>query len=182
MFQIPLVIAFVDRIKPLQPRKLLKYEKWVVIGSLVIAILAPFTYDFVTSLLIGVPIVVLYNLSILMIVFNHARSTTKYFSSVLATIAKPVENTELVVDDQMIDRLADELTALNRPVVLKPVPTALPKMDVCTGHFHHTETIKPPACIVERNAKRQALAGHVKVISDFRPVNHISHFPNPNPA
>jgi len=167
MFQLPLLIAFIDRIKPLQPRNLLKYEKWVVVGSLVVAILAPFTYDFVTSILIAVPIIVLYNLSILMVVFNHARSAAIHFSSDLATIMKPAENTELVIDDRIIITLADELAALDRPVVLPAIPTAQPRMDVGTNHIQ-SKTVAPPDWIVERNARRQALAAKVNVFSDFK--------------
>jgi hypothetical protein len=169
MFQLPLLIGFIDKVKPLQPRNLLKYEKWVVVGSLVVAILAPFTYDFVTSILIAVPIIVLYNLSILMVVVNHARSVTSHFNSVSAIIVKPAEKVELTLDDQIILMLADELSALDKPVVPKPVPMAPLKMDVGTSHIQHTETVEPPAWIVERNARRQALATHVTVFSDFKP-------------
>lgn len=167
MFQLPLLIGFIDKVKPLQPRNLLKYEKWVVVGSLIVAILAPFTYDFVTSLLIGVPIVVLYNLSIVMVVFNHSKNVTSHFNSISATIAKPAEKAELVIDDQIILMLADELAALDRPVVLKPIPLTPPKMDVGTPHIH-AGIVEPPAWIVERNARRQALATKVNVFSDFK--------------
>ena len=167
MFQIPLLIAFIDKVKPLQPRNLVKYEKWVVIGSLVVAILAPFTYDFVTSILIAVPIIVLYNLSILMVVVNHARSVTSHFNSVSATIVKPAEKAELNVDDQIILMLADELATLDKPVVLKPIPLSPLKMDIGTTHIH-ADAVEPPAWIVERNARRQALAKKVNVFSDFK--------------
>jgi sec-independent protein translocase protein TatC len=45
MFQLPLLIMFFDTIKPISPKKLLKGEKWVVLGSLVLALIVPFTYD-----------------------------------------------------------------------------------------------------------------------------------------
>lgn len=67
LFQIPLLMLFINRITPLQPRKLLRYEKFVVVGSLVIALLLPFAYDPVTQLIIAVPIILLYNLSVLFV-------------------------------------------------------------------------------------------------------------------
>lgn len=78
MFQIPLVILFVNRIKPLSPRKLLKYEKFVVAGSLVIALALPFTYDPITMFVIAAPIVFLYNFSLVLVwISNRTRKTTR---------------------------------------------------------------------------------------------------------
>lgn len=73
VFQLPLLIAFIDKIKPLKPKKLIKMEKWVVLGSLVIALVVPFAFDLTTSLFIAAPIVVLYNISILVVLAQHAR-------------------------------------------------------------------------------------------------------------
>ena len=77
VFQLPLLISFIDRIKPLRPRSLLSGEKWVVIGSLVISVLIPFAFDLVTTLLIALPIIVLYNLSIGIVVVQHAQAKQK---------------------------------------------------------------------------------------------------------
>lgn len=71
MFQVPLVILFIDKIKPIPPSKLIKYEKYVIIGSLILALLLPFTYDPLTQFLVAVPLVVLYNLTVVLIYFSH---------------------------------------------------------------------------------------------------------------
>jgi sec-independent protein translocase protein TatC len=67
MFQLPLLILFINHIKPLQPKKLLKYERHVIVGSLVIALVLPFTYDPLTQFLIAAPIILLFNLSVLLV-------------------------------------------------------------------------------------------------------------------
>jgi sec-independent protein translocase protein TatC len=67
LFQIPLLLLFINSIKPMSPRKLLKYEKYVVIGSLALALVLPFTYDPLTQFLIAIPIIVLYNLSVVFV-------------------------------------------------------------------------------------------------------------------
>ncbi|TAL14129.1 twin-arginine translocase subunit TatC [Patescibacteria group bacterium] len=77
VFQLPLLMAFIDRIKPLRPQTLLSGEKWVILGSLVISILVPFAFDVVTTLLIALPIIVLYNLSIVIIAIQHAQMNRK---------------------------------------------------------------------------------------------------------
>lgn len=77
VFQIPLLMAFIDKIKPLSPKKLLAGEKWVVLASLIISVLVPFAFDLVTTLLIALPIVVLYNLSVIIIAVQHAQVRRK---------------------------------------------------------------------------------------------------------
>lgn len=78
LFQIPLVVLFINRITPLQPRKLLRYEKFVIVGSFAVALILPFAYDPVTQVVIAVPIVLLYNLSILFVWYvNRANRKSK---------------------------------------------------------------------------------------------------------
>ena len=72
VFQLPLLIAFIDRIKPIKPSTLLRGEKWAILGGLSVSVLVPFAFDLVTSLLIALPIIALYNVSILIIVIQHA--------------------------------------------------------------------------------------------------------------
>lgn len=67
LFQIPLLVLFINHIKPMSPRKLLKYEKYVIVGSLAIALVLPFTYDPLSQFLIALPIIVLYNLSVVLV-------------------------------------------------------------------------------------------------------------------
>lgn len=67
LFQIPLLVLFINHIKPMSPRKLLKYEKYVIVGSLAIALILPFTYDPVSQFLIALPIIILYNLSVVLV-------------------------------------------------------------------------------------------------------------------
>lgn len=76
-FQMPLIISFIDHIKPLKPQQLFKMEKWVVLGSLVISAFVPFAWDLATSLLIASPIVVLYNIAIVAVLLQHAAARDK---------------------------------------------------------------------------------------------------------
>jgi len=76
IFQLPLLLLFVNFIRPFPPGVLLKYEKYVIVGSLAIALILPFTYDPLTQFVIAAPIVLLYNLSIGLIwLTNRSRST-----------------------------------------------------------------------------------------------------------
>jgi sec-independent protein translocase protein TatC len=90
LFQLPLLVLFINHIKPFPPGKLLKYEKYVIVGSLAIALVLPFSYDPLTQFLIAVPIIVLYNLSIMLVyVANHGRWGKKSTATVVKQALPP---------------------------------------------------------------------------------------------
>lgn len=171
VFQIPLIVMFIDHIKPLSPTKLLKKGKWVVLGSLIITIIQPFTYDLVTSLFIALPIIVLYYLSIALVAFQHVRIKHSIASKVNAVITKPSELSIISLDNLRYEDLADELAKLEKPKPLSTLPSGCSVMDVKKTKIQ-AEEVKPAAWVEERKARRAALLNQKShVFSDFRPVN-----------
>ena len=71
IFQMPLLLSLIDHITPLPPKKLLKAEKFIIVGSVAIGVLVPFALDPVIQLLIASPIIILYNVSIGIIMLQH---------------------------------------------------------------------------------------------------------------
>ncbi|NTW61558.1 preprotein translocase subunit TatC [Candidatus Saccharibacteria bacterium] len=163
VFQIPLVILFIDKIKPIKPDKLIKWDKWVIGGSLVFGLLVPFTYDLATSILISVPIIVLYNLSIVIILIQHRRLSNGHQAII---IHKSTFINILELNENLIDSFGDELLTLEKP---KPMPVYSPRR---VGHPipkpSHLVAEKP-AWVIEREKKRQAFNQKVIVFSDIRP-------------
>jgi len=76
IFQLPLVISIIDNIRPIKPEKLNKYRRHVIVGSLVVALILPFTYDPVTQFVIALPIIILYELSIVILRLNHRQNNS----------------------------------------------------------------------------------------------------------
>lgn len=120
VFQLPLVIFFIDHIKPIPPKKLLKMEKWVIIGGLLVGVIAPFSFDPTTEFLIAAPIIVLFNLSIVMIALQHAhkRSVTKAadrrahkktIREAKVAASKPEDNQPLLPRPQVATRVSSTL-------------------------------------------------------------------------
>lgn len=72
MFQLPIVVSLIDRIKPISPRAMIKGEKWALIGSIIISLLVPFAMDVMTQVLIAAPIFILYNLALVVVVVQHS--------------------------------------------------------------------------------------------------------------
>lgn len=77
MFQIPLLILFINYVRPLKPRDLLKYQKHVVIGSFIVAVILPFTYSPISQFVLALPIIILYYFSVLVVIMvNRKRNKT----------------------------------------------------------------------------------------------------------
>ncbi len=66
-FQIPLVILFINWIRPIKPGKLLRYQRHIIVGSFALALILPFTYDPISQFIVAIPIVFLYYLSALLL-------------------------------------------------------------------------------------------------------------------
>jgi sec-independent protein translocase protein TatC len=74
LFQIPLILLLTNRIKPLQPKKLMQHQRWFVIGAFVLgAIISP-TPDIRNQLVLTGPIIIMYELSVVLIwIINRGR-------------------------------------------------------------------------------------------------------------
>lgn len=64
MFQMPLILLFINRIKPLKPGGLFKYERHLIIAAFIIAFIMNPTPNIVDQLLVVLPIIVTYQLGI----------------------------------------------------------------------------------------------------------------------
>ena len=89
LFQIPLVMLFINKIKPLRPAKLLKFQRWVVLIAFIIgAIISP-SPDIRNQAILSGPIILMYNLSVLMIwLINRKQHRPK---KVVALLQKDAE-------------------------------------------------------------------------------------------
>jgi len=151
LFQIPLLVLFINHIKPMSPRKMLKYERHVIVGSLVIALVLPFTYDPLTQFLIAVPIIILYNLSVIMVWYanREKRSNRKVRQRAEAKATAPKPKPLPAAPQPNLQPVAAQqaLTPIHRtfmePIVGKPVKqqptlTKRPMLDVVSQPIRRT--------------------------------------------
>ncbi len=75
LFQLPLIVLFINRIKPLKPSKMLKAERWLILLSFIAAAIITPTPDPLNQLMMAAPIIILYNLSLIMITLLNRRKT-----------------------------------------------------------------------------------------------------------
>ncbi|MDP3444135.1 MAG: twin-arginine translocase subunit TatC [Ignavibacteria bacterium] len=171
VFQLPLVITFIDIIKPLTPKKMFKSEKWVILGSLVVALVVPFTYDLVTSLLIALPIIVLYNMSIVIVLISHASVERKNTQTIkVARKAKLIIRPDLSLSEDIIDNFSDELKNLeknNASIVSNNSIKAKAGSEIRPSTYQ-ANSVEPADWVKEKKLRKLALLNaQVHVFSDI---------------
>jgi len=180
VFQIPLIMIIIDRIKPIPPKKLIAAEKYVIVGGLIVSLCVPFALDLTTSLLIASPIIILYNISVVMIVLRHAMARSSK-SAVPAMQLQTAE--EMALDDQLIDEFFAARAQKLPELILAPIPDgksiqtvahkpATPAMDIRVSRRVDAEKLRTEARarrdrqVAERAASYNAAS--FRIISDIR--------------
>lgn len=74
IFQIPLVLLLINRIKPLKPSKLFKQQRWVILISFIIAVIITPTPDVGSLLILAIPMIAMYQIGIILIIIANKRS------------------------------------------------------------------------------------------------------------
>lgn len=120
MFQLPIILIFIDRIKPLKPKKLLLNQHWVVLASFTLAAIATPTIDPINQCLIAVPIIVLYDLAVASLwIFGQHKKQPKV--AVAKFVVKPPEPAK--VPTQMASYEKQQAFYANKHVP-RPAPVA----------------------------------------------------------
>lgn len=126
LFQLPLIISIIDHIRPLKPQDLTKYRRHVIVGSLVIALLLPFTYDPITQFVIALPIIVLFELSVLVVRWNHHLTRAQKREMRIARLVEAMhEANRPIAPIQQVERKPEpEIveTVLPEPVLIEAEP------------------------------------------------------------
>ena len=77
LFQLPLVMLIFNSVQPISTRKLMSYQRWVVLVSFVIAAFLTPTPDLFNQLLMAVPLMLLYQVTVVLLwIVNRKASST----------------------------------------------------------------------------------------------------------
>ncbi|MDP9129542.1 MAG: twin-arginine translocase subunit TatC [Candidatus Binatota bacterium] len=73
LFQLPLLLILINRIKPLQPRRLLHYERWVILVAFILAAIINPSPNVFSLLLLAGPFILTYQIGIVIIAFINRK-------------------------------------------------------------------------------------------------------------
>jgi len=127
IFQLPLIISIVDHIKPLTPEQLGKYRRHVFVGSLILAVVLPFTYDPISQFVMALPIIGLYEVSVLVIRINHRKTRQEKKQQRIADLVEAMRAAEAAKLPQVQQLQPSQLeqaatSAVDDEPVLQPKP------------------------------------------------------------
>lgn len=171
IFQLPLIISIIDFIRPIPPKKLLKAEKFIIVGSVAIGVLVPFALDPFIQLLIASPIILLYNLSIIVVLIQHRMGRRKKrgeSESMQVKEVAPVGVTAtaaLQTAPRVVDAPKQKSTPSLQASVRKPVHR---HMDMHPGAISRSRTSTQPSLRRTQSVRRPAPTR--SLISDMRPA------------
>jgi sec-independent protein translocase protein TatC len=78
IFQLPLILISINRIKPLKPSSLLHYERWVILAAFILSGLMNPSPNMFSQLIVAGPFIITYQLGILFIaVINRSKKSKK---------------------------------------------------------------------------------------------------------
>jgi sec-independent protein translocase protein TatC len=129
MLQIPLILIFINRIKPLKPKRLLHFERWVILGSFVMSAIMDPTPNVLDLLIVAGPLIIMYQVGIVIIAFLNRSSKTKRHQEFAPIAKSPPEEPELRPEParqpQILRQFADIQNSRSnlRPVARPAQPT-----------------------------------------------------------
>lgn len=86
LFHIPLILLLINRIKPLRPSSLFRHQQWFVLGAFIIAAILSPTPDIPNQLLLSLPLIAMYEVSIGIIwLVNRRKRPSKRLHLLLET-------------------------------------------------------------------------------------------------
>ncbi len=154
LFQVPLILIFINRIKPLKPQRLLKYERHVIVGAVIIAALMNPTPNVFALLFLAGPIILMYQLGIGLIWYLNRG------------FEQPKVVDDLLQKDAEARAARTERAAQTRPLAVKsPVPVhaqaakAAPTVATARPQRYANQVIRRPS---------PAPVQRTRVISDFQ--------------
>lgn len=145
MFQVPLIIYLINRLKPIRPRTLFRYERWVIVISLITAAVinpSPHPYDLA---IIAVPMILSYQIGILLVWLVNKRGRPDKLQQLRARDAQlQAERFERLKTVEYVWEQSDlAMSVAPIPDLTPPVRTTVPPRPV-DWRSQHRITSEPP--------------------------------------
>lgn len=129
MFQIPLLISIINRVKPMKPGRMMRAQRWVILSSFIGAAIITPTPDPINQTLMAAPAIVLYQISIILVwLVNKGRSQPEAVSQTNNSRAVPERPTASAVRRQVQPKVISDFVpgSYKRQPVNRQKPIIVP--------------------------------------------------------
>ncbi len=124
LFQLPLIILTINQIRPQSPGELMRYQRYVILGSFILAAVLTPTPDFMNQTMMATPIIVLYQLSIVLVWFVNRH---KHTQPSLKPLLSDADVSQILTDE---DDRHKEVPTHSTLLTSKPALATLPSRPV----------------------------------------------------
>jgi sec-independent protein translocase protein TatC len=179
LFQLPLLISFINRVKPLKPSQLISGTRYVVLVSFIVAAIITPTPDPLNQALMAGPIIALYFVSVLVVAVSNALSRRRKVKPVVPELPAAGLD-ELISELQQQPVLAQPEPVASPATALSPAPVAArstprPMRRTIDGMLVPTRRPAPAAGYIQRSHQPTA-AQPIRQTQQSQPAGVISDF------
>ena len=103
LFQLPLLIWFIDKINPRGPKPFIKFERYVIAGSFIIAGLMAPVPNIIYQAMIAVPIILMYQFAVILVWLKHRTRKSNSYNYKPETASLVSETTERAKPEMIPD-------------------------------------------------------------------------------
>jgi len=128
MFQVPLIMVIIDRITPMPPSSWNKYQRHMIIGAFIIAMLITPSPEITTQFSLAAPTILMYQIGILLVWMRHRQVKSEKASASKTLERELVEEGTQPHPQTVLEQQSAPVTAMIAP---KPHSGAIPgRVDV----------------------------------------------------
>ncbi len=122
LFQIPLIMLLINGATPLQPKKLMRFQDKIILGSFIVAAIISPTPDALNQTLLASPMIVMYQAGIVLVLLRNRRKTKTATSSAPIVVTPTLEK-QIIASPSPLTTLPGVQLEQERK---NPLPAAVP--------------------------------------------------------
>ena len=169
LLQVPLVLLFINRIRPLRPSTLFKKERWVILGAFIMGGIMDPSPTVISQVMLAIPVVVAYQVGIILVWRTNRRSRHSPKVRKLLETDAQVQATRLhAAANALFEFSGGEQIPVAAPV--EPVGLSIAEP------FEVNSSSEPDTAIL-RSARKISRRLYV---NDVRPRKQLDHLPLQN--
>jgi len=157
LFQIPLVLLIFNSIKPIPPKKLMSFQRFVVLVAFILAAVISPTPDITNQAILAVPIIVMYQVGVLLVWIQGRtkRGKAKATASVdSAPTPQPIRRT-FAAQPLGAAPAAQPKPLVSAAPIVRPIARPRPVMDIAPRHTQPIRAHRPMQADIVRRAPVQ---------------------------
>lgn len=143
LFQVPLVMMIINSVKPLPPKKLMSYQRHIILASFIIAAVISPTPDALNQTLLASPLIVMYQIGIIIVWRINARANKRAQKTTVRDRAENYRRREITREEGATPKTVPRSATV--PAVSRAIRTAQPApAPQVAASARHAQVVKKP--------------------------------------